>query len=153
MSDQVRVHTTSELHEADACVGALAQQGILAEVENTFASSSDALGLSQPVDYYVIVATVDAERASEILTRALSVNDADTAEIEVDLNQLKGPISVRCERCGETTKFPGTMDGTTQECPTCFAFLDVGTLAEWNDWNVIEVEGEPDETEPEQSPG
>lgn len=46
----------------------------------------------------------------------------------------RGPaeIQVQCERCGEATFFPRSLDGTTQECAHCGAYLDVGDLP-WDD--------------------
>ena len=40
-------------------------------------------------------------------------------------------ISAQCEDCGETTMYPGELDGTTQNCPHCHAYVDVGEL----DWD------------------
>lgn len=37
-------------------------------------------------------------------------------------------IEVVCEDCGKSTSFPRTLDGTTQECLHCWAFVDVGDL-------------------------
>ena len=48
-------------------------------------------------------------------------------------------IEVECEECGGKTFFAGTLNGTTQECSHCRAFVDVGTL----DWD--EDFGEPEE--------
>ncbi len=41
-------------------------------------------------------------------------------------------IPVICEECGKTTSFPGSLDGTTQECRHCGAYVDVGELP-WDD--------------------
>ena len=40
--------------------------------------------------------------------------------------QGSGEIQVRCEECGETTMFRNSLDGTTQECSHCQAYVDVG---------------------------
>ncbi len=37
-----------------------------------------------------------------------------------------GTIDAVCEDCGKTTTFPDTLDGTTQECSHCRAYIDVG---------------------------
>jgi hypothetical protein len=42
------------------------------------------------------------------------------------------PIISDCEQCGESTRFPASQDGTTQNCPKCGAFMDVGTF-DWPD--------------------
>ena len=46
-------------------------------------------------------------------------------------------IPVQCEKCGQTTMFPDTQNGTVQNCPSCDAYVDVGSL----DWD--EDFGEP----------
>lgn len=43
-----------------------------------------------------------------------------------------GEITVICEDCGQTTLFPASLDGTTQECRHCHAYVDVGELP-WED--------------------
>ncbi len=47
---------------------------------------------------------------------------------------VEGPseIQVVCEDCGRTTSFPNSLDGTTQECKHCGAYVDVGELP-WDD--------------------
>lgn len=47
-------------------------------------------------------------------------------------------IQVQCEECGKTTVFPGSLDGSIQECSHCGSFVDVGELG----WD--EDFGEPD---------
>jgi hypothetical protein len=41
-------------------------------------------------------------------------------------------IKVECEECGKTSTFPGSLNGTTQECSHCGAFVDVGEFR-WDD--------------------
>ena len=43
-----------------------------------------------------------------------------------------GQIEVICEKCGKATSFPVSLDGTTQECRHCDAYVDVGELP-WDD--------------------
>ena len=43
-----------------------------------------------------------------------------------------GEIKVQCEECGKTTTFPSSLNGTTQECSHCGAFVDVGEFT-WED--------------------
>lgn len=43
-----------------------------------------------------------------------------------------GDLSVDCENCGKTGSFPGSLDGTTQECRHSGAYVDVGGLP-WED--------------------
>jgi hypothetical protein len=46
--------------------------------------------------------------------------------------QGAGEIEVVCEDCGKTTSFPKSLEGTTQECSHCHAYIDVGDLP-WDD--------------------
>ena len=51
-----------------------------------------------------------------------------------DLSQ--GPIDVLCEECGEHSEFPAAQNGTTQNCPHCGAYVDVGEqvpIAGWDE--------------------
>lgn len=47
-------------------------------------------------------------------------------------------LPVVCEECGATSFFPATLDGTTQDCSQCGAFVAVGN---WDlDWDAGETE-------------
>ena len=41
-------------------------------------------------------------------------------------------IQVECEECGKISSFPSSQKGTTQDCPHCRAYMDVGEL-KWED--------------------
>lgn len=43
-----------------------------------------------------------------------------------------GEIEVDCEECGGSTVYPDSLDGTTQVCLHCGAYVDVGDLP-WED--------------------
>jgi hypothetical protein len=74
---------------------------------------------------------------------------ADAARLIVDFEDQKrnrrnpgdsdGEIEVECEECGKTTTFPESLNGTTQECSHCHAYVDVGEF-EWDD-QIGEAEG------------
>ena len=49
-----------------------------------------------------------------------------------DAGDGDGQIEVVCEECGKTTFFSSALNGTTQECSHCHAFVDVGEF-EWDD--------------------
>jgi hypothetical protein len=49
-----------------------------------------------------------------------------------DVVKKSGTIQVFCDDCGKTLSFPGSLDGTIQECPHCHAYVDVGDLP-WED--------------------
>ncbi len=77
------------------------------------------------------------------------VNLQQAADLILDFEEKKrarstpvvgpGEIQVTCEDCGTVTSFPGALDGTTQECPRCGAYVDVGELP----WD--EDVGEPED--------
>ncbi len=46
--------------------------------------------------------------------------------------QGSSEIQVVCEDCGKTTLFSDSLDGTTQDCSHCHAYVDVGDLP-WDD--------------------
>jgi hypothetical protein len=51
-------------------------------------------------------------------------------------------VEAVCEECGETSVFPGRESGTTQNCPSCGAYLDVP--GEDEGWDEAE-EARPEE--------
>jgi hypothetical protein len=54
---------------------------------------------------------------------------------ERDIPNASGaPIQVECEECRKVSTFPPSLKGTTQNCPECNAFLDVGEV----DWDEQE---------------
>jgi hypothetical protein len=44
----------------------------------------------------------------------------------------QGDIEVECEECGKISRFPDGLNGSTQECSHCQAYVDVGEL-DWDD--------------------
>lgn len=150
MSERSPILTTDSPDLAEACVRFLEEQGIPAEVIPVATENTSSLGLAQTPEHIVSVDSEHTARAVMLLQAAQQALQAQPVQIDVEINQLKGPVKATCDRCGQTTTFPGTMDGTTQECPQCFAFMDVGTLPEWEDWNVIDVEEAASESSKEE---
>lgn len=57
------------------------------------------------------------------------------------------PIACVCEECGAACEFPASKTGTTQSCPRCGAFLDVGESPWPKDFDFgVETEDEPPTT-------
>lgn len=54
-------------------------------------------------------------------------------------NSNGGEITAVCEECGTETLFAKEFDGTTQDCPHCHSYIDVGDLPWQDDF------GEPDD--------
>lgn len=49
-------------------------------------------------------------------------------------------VTAECEECGQPSQFPAALNGTTQECPHCGSYLDVGELG----WEPQDF-GQPEE--------
>ena len=80
----------------------------------------------------------DVERATPILAEydrknqeRLATNHAATARV----------VGV-CEECGARSEFPAALNGTTQNCPKCRAFMDVGELVGFEGWDETPEEDE-----------
>lgn len=52
------------------------------------------------------------------------------------------PIRVICEECGAASDFPSTQNGTTQDCPHCHAYVDVGNEVSIEGWDEVTGEEE-----------
>lgn len=67
-------------------------------------------------------------------------------QFEVNKRERENPgsgtseIAVVCDECGKTTLFPNTLDGTTQDCSHCDAYVDVGELPWTDNFDVTETE-------------
>ncbi len=68
-----------------------------------------------------------------------------THQVQVGLNSEW--IDARCDKCGTMTRYAPVEKGTVVNCPSCYAFMDVGGDVDFDDWNVIEHEG--DEADPD----
>ncbi len=56
-------------------------------------------------------------------------------------------IDAECDKCGTVTRYAPIEKGTVVNCPNCFAFMDVGDDVDYDDWNVIDVETDSEESE------
>jgi hypothetical protein len=71
----------------------------------------------------------DAERVAQLLTEYERRKLERGAEQKADGATA---IEVRCEECGKTSTFAGSLAGTVQDCPYCGSYVDVGEF-EWPD--------------------
>ena len=90
----------------------------------------------------VWVSRDDEERVAVCLAEYEQIK----AEREARRRELESQtIDAVCEKCGQTSTFEGTLNGTTQLCSHCGAYLDVGEF----DWpygdDFGEAEGEASE--------
>ncbi|MBB3207825.1 hypothetical protein FHS27_003652 [Rhodopirellula rubra] len=137
LTDPVMVYNANGNLEAHSVVTWLESNNIDAyAVEDNSGAGAFAFGtMSQIHKPQVFVERTDAQRATELLAefetqkkrRLSDIADAD-------------PIASQCEECGTVSEFPASQDGTTQSCPKCHVFMDVGTF----DWPEDFDFGEPE---------
>ena len=82
---------------------------------------------------------IDKSMASKSLELIRAYEDKKREQGNRETNDCNVQIDVECEECGKTSEFAQALDGTTQECRHCHAYVDVGEL----DWD--EDFGEPEE--------
>ncbi|MEO1524677.1 MAG: hypothetical protein AAFX06_04535 [Planctomycetota bacterium] len=84
----------------------------------------------------VFVDTSDVEAAVPLIKQfEVRRRERQTTQIDAD------GITATCEECGQSSQFPAKQNGTTQTCPKCRAYMDVGT----DDWPDDFDFGEADE--------
>ena len=141
LREPVSAFTADGNPEAHALMTWLDSHGIQSHVvEDNSGVSLFAFGtLSQFHKPQVYVDKSDLEKATELVRQFEGQRDQRRAA-----SDDAAPIDSECEECGVISQFPATQDGTTQTCPECHAFMDVGTL----DWaEDFDFEG-TDELEP-----
>ena len=83
--------------------------------------------LPQIVKPQVWIGRRDEVRASKLLEEYERLKAERDAERKANEPQT---IEVHCEECGKTSAFAGSLNGTTQTCPHCRGYVDVGHF-EW----------------------
>lgn len=77
-----------------------------------------------------------AERVAELLTEFEQRKRERNA---VEGKRESASIEVQCEACGRTSSFASHLNGSTQDCPNCGAFVDVGDI-DWPEEAIREAE-------------
>lgn len=123
------VFTAATKVESHLVVELLKANGIEAlAVEDQSGVSLWAFGtISQFHKPNVWIDSTDVEAATK-LVREFERKKRERAEPENSLET----IVASCEDCGDYTMFDGTLNGTTQECSHCNAYMDVGEF-EWDE--------------------
>lgn len=87
--------------------------------------------------------------SSRDLERATAVTQAYEARIQqrelvhhVPVDLQSEWIDARCDKCGTVTRYSPIQKGTVENCPNCYAFMDIGSDVDFDDWNVIDVEND-----------
>lgn len=139
----VVVYTAGSNIEAHSLVTWLESNGIQGHaVEDNSGVSLFALGtISQFHDPQVFVDKQDHARAVEL------VEKFETRRVQRRENgDGDEPVSSECEECGKSSEFPASEDGTTQNCPKCGAYMDVGEMGWPDDFDFGEENEDGDDT-------
>ncbi|TWU54345.1 hypothetical protein Poly51_30620 [Rubripirellula tenax] len=133
----VLAYTASGNLEAHSVVTWLESNDVQAyAVEDNSSVGSSLFGtVSQFHKPQVFVDTSDADRAGALILQFEQQRDLR----HKDLADAP-PIKAECEDCGATSEFPANQDGTTQTCPKCHAFIDVGEIDWPEDFDFEEAE-------------
>ena len=125
----VKVYTAATNLDAHVIVEMLENAGVPAHVvEDQSGASLWAFGtISQFHKPIIWVDAVNQERATALI-REYEEKQLARRRAESDA----ADIQVVCEECGQSSKFPGSLNGTTQNCLHCHAYVDVGELS-WED--------------------
>lgn len=92
-------------------------------------------GLAEVHKPQVWVSREDEQRVAALLTEY----EQNKSERDVQRKEDEAKtIEAVCESCGQTSYFPGSLNGTTQNCSHCDGFVDVGTY----DWPYEDDFGE-----------
>lgn len=121
--EPVVVYTAASNLEAHSLAEALISSGIDAyAVEDQSGASLWALGtISQFHQPNVFVDKPDVHRAAELIAGYESQRKR-----REEANPEDGEASALCESCGKISTFPAALNGTTQQCPYCRGYVDVG---------------------------
>lgn len=125
----VVVYTAATNVEAHLIVDMLHAKGVPAHaVEDQSGLSLWAFGtISQFHKPNIWVEKSSAQEAAQLI-QAFEKNRQDRE----NPRHSDGEVQAVCEDCGKTSVFPDSLNGTTQECSHCHAYVDVGDLP-WDD--------------------
>lgn len=148
LHDPVAVYTAASDLEAYEIVELL--QG--AEIPAQVIEDMNLLdGLNPPVHAAKVwVSSRDLDRATAVTqgyeARVLQRDLAHhVPHVPVDLQSEW--IDARCDKCGTVTRYAPIQKGSVENCPKCYAFMDIGSDVDFDDWNVIDVESDGEGTE------
>ncbi len=135
-------YTASSNLEAHSVVTWLRSNGVRAyAVEDHSGAGLFAFGMVNPIHKpQVFVDKRDLGSTGDLLREYETQRDQRRQELD-----NKPPISAECEDCGVSSEFPASQDGTTQTCPKCHAFIDVGTIDWPEDFDFSEGEEASDQ--------
>ncbi len=140
LAEPVLAYTANGNLEAHSVVTWLEAHGVRSyAVEDNSGVSLFAFGtISQFHKPQVFVTKDDLQRAGELLHQFEIQRDKRRADLDA-----AAPIVSQCEECGASSEFPASQDGTTQNCPKCSAFMDVGSFDWPDDFDYGDADPEP----------
>lgn len=136
LKEPLKVYVAQTNVEAHLIVEMLRNRGLAAFVEEDQSGVGLWFGgtISQFHRPNIWVERAAANEAAELIARFETEKRA-RAEPEPSRSHIEVP----CEECGTISLFADTLNGTTQECPHCGKYVDVGQF-EWD-----EDVGEPED--------
>ncbi len=153
-SDANCVYITSDLEEAEALVAWLREREIQADIE-THLKESDGVGLtpfsSSDMASRLEIHVPDANLAAEV-RQLIEQNKSEWYQSAQEVKSAPPQdMAVNCEACGQTSIFPGELQGTVQVCPHCGAYMDIPGGEDEFDWSVVDEtvseDDQPDDSE------
>src|SRR5262249_20162503 len=118
--DPVKIYAAESNTQAQMICRLLQAQGVEAFAGEDVSPAGAGIGGTLPgvLDAGVFVSRADADRAYELI--------GEHERREADRSGEQGEeIEATCEECGETAAFPAAQRGTVQDCPHCYALVDV----------------------------
>ncbi len=139
--DPRTIFTSDDLSIAEFVTEWLGKQGVDVELVRHF-KESDGVGLSTLSDSqstsHVEVHVKDIEDVEAVKKLIVENQESILQEAQKRDETVPETIAVVCEHCEETAVYPGSMQGTVQECPYCGEYLDVPGGEDEFDWSVID---------------
>lgn len=148
--DPRHVMTVPDRGTAVALAAWLTEKGYLAEAVQTPMTTTTAPLTGEAVlepgtSEVWVIDPAKAEAAREFITEQAA------AIKEVRARQAKraertGTTTATCEECGKESEWPAGLMGSTQDCPTCGAYMDIPDPDEqWDDIDFDAGDGEDGE--------
>lgn len=140
-SDANCVYVTSDLAEAEALVAWLREREIAADLE-THLKESDGVVLtpfsSSDMASRLEIHVQDTERAAEV-RQLIAQNKTEWYQTAEEVKSAPPQdMAVKCDACGQTSLYPGQLQGSVQVCPHCGAYLDIPGGEDEFDWSVVD---------------
>jgi len=146
------VYTAENAKIAEVAVKILEAEGIVAEaIMPPLRTESEAITgmteLTTPDEIEIRVTDfAKVEEAKKILASAASF--ATFVSVRQKRLARTGTVTAVCEECGESSEWPASVMGTTENCPHCGAFMDVPDPDE--NWDDVDFGTEDGEDEPQE---